>query len=372
MCTYSYKEKVKDFLSSKEVLEVGFKDLFLESLGYDVITTKLVYIDEYPFLEVYCNTQFKTQKQTNWLTVKEGVMINLLGTTTYSNYWKMYSFFKKLKESVKIDASKKNQNNTKTKVDVPNVNKYASINKSKNSNTVDFDKYLVNPPNSNLVYWKKDMTLFSGISTSYYDNNQIKIRQIFKNGKKYSLHRSWHSNGQLKGEKNWINGKEDGLHRSWHSNGQLGYFGNWINGEKDGLRRMFNSNGELNWEENYKNRKKDGLHREWWYTGEKRNQVNWINGEKDGLERVWRKYELPIYNLKDGDSYSTLKWEINWINGKIEGSKWWYCNTLIWKERFYENDELVREICYSPYTNRKKINCADAWLSFCDGKKIRW
>ena len=118
---FSDKEKVKDFLSSKEVLEVGFKDLFLESLGYDVITTKLVYIDEYPFLEVYCNTQFKTQKQTNWLTVKEGVMINLLGTTINNNYWKMYSFFKKLKESVKIDASKKNQNNTKTKIDVPNV-----------------------------------------------------------------------------------------------------------------------------------------------------------------------------------------------------------------------------------------------------------
>lgn len=59
------------------------------------------------------------------------------------------------------------------------------------------------------------MTLFTGISTFYYDNNQIRIRQTFKNGKKHSLHKSWHSNGQLKGEENWINGEENSLHRSW-------------------------------------------------------------------------------------------------------------------------------------------------------------
>jgi antitoxin component YwqK of YwqJK toxin-antitoxin module len=34
------------------------------------------------------------------------------------------------------------------------------------------------------------MTLFTGISTFYYDNNQIRIRQTFKNGKKHSLHKS--------------------------------------------------------------------------------------------------------------------------------------------------------------------------------------
>ena len=128
------------------------------------------------------------------------------------------------------------------------------------------------------VYWKKDMTLFSGIAKgediiynsgdnieakltngvldgtlkAWYENGQLYYEIVFKNGELDGLQRDWYENGQLEFENNFKNGEYDGLVRHWNENGQLFYEGNYKNGEENGLFRDWRENGQLIFERVYK------------------------------------------------------------------------------------------------------------------------
>ena len=119
--------------------------------------------------------------------------------------------------------------------------------------SVDFVKHLVIHKNSSLIYWKKDMTLFTGVATISYKDGLLSSSRTYKNGKKNGLWREWYENGQLKWTGTYKDEKEVGLWRGWYENGNKRGEWNWKDGKWDGLQRHWHENGQLWFEINSKN-----------------------------------------------------------------------------------------------------------------------
>ena len=119
--------------------------------------------------------------------------------------------------------------------------------------SVNFVKHLVIHKNSSLIYWKKDMTLFTGVATISYKDGLLSSSRTYKNGKKDELWRGWYENGQLESEWNYKDGEWDGLWRGWYENGNKRGEWNWKDGKWDGLQRHWHENGQLWFEINSKN-----------------------------------------------------------------------------------------------------------------------
>jgi len=77
--------------------------------------------------------------------------------------------------------------------------------------SVDFVKHLVIHKNSSLIYWKKNMTLFTGVATISYKNGLLSSSRTYKNGEKNGLWREWYENGQLKWTGTYKDEKEIGF-----------------------------------------------------------------------------------------------------------------------------------------------------------------
>jgi len=197
-----------------------------------------------------------------------------------------------------------------------------------------------------LYYWKKDMTLFTGIAVGYLNPNPDRVDAANRQGREYhqvdsvyielkngeydGLERGWYGNGQLENEYNWKNGERDGLSRNWLKTGELYYEKNYKNGELDGLGRYWHQNGQLQSESNYKNGKEDGSYRYWHENGQLYGESNYKNGDKqDGLERGW--YEN-----------GQLMYEYNYKNGERDGlARWWYENGQLWYAEIYKDGVLI-------------------------------
>ena len=119
--------------------------------------------------------------------------------------------------------------------------------------SVDFVKHLVIHKNSSLIYWKKDMTLFTGVATISYRDGLLSSSRTYKNGKKNGLWREWYENGQLKWTGTYKDEKEVGLWRGWYENGNKRGEWNWKDGKWDGLQRHWHENGQLWFEINSQN-----------------------------------------------------------------------------------------------------------------------
>ena len=119
--------------------------------------------------------------------------------------------------------------------------------------SVDFVKHLVIHKNSSLIYWKKDMTLFTGIATISYKDGLLSSSRTYKKGKKNGLWREWYENGQLKWTGTYKDEKEVGLWRGWYENGNKRGEWNWKDGEWNGLQRHWHENSQLWFEINSKN-----------------------------------------------------------------------------------------------------------------------
>jgi len=61
----------------------------------------------------------------------------------------------------------------------------------------------------------------NGTFTDYYDNGKIKVKGIYKNGKKNGLWEEWYENGQKKDSSTYRNDDLVGKRLLWHNNGQL-------------------------------------------------------------------------------------------------------------------------------------------------------
>jgi len=128
-------------------------------------------------------------------------------------------------------------------------------------------------PNDTLAYYKKDMSLVTGIVVGAIinkedDNNEKKkspfnktqkrkvyFKGAYKEGKPVGTHKRWDKkNSQLIESKIYSEGKLDGLSRSWHPNGQLKFQGTYKNGKEEGVHKNFKKNGKPSDNISYKNK----------------------------------------------------------------------------------------------------------------------
>ena len=71
-------------------------------------------------------------------------------------------------------------------------------------------------------YYVKDAKVaFTGISEDFFENNQLKLRGNYKDGKLHGLYTMFYENGQLKFKGNYKHGKEYGFYEWYHKNGRL-------------------------------------------------------------------------------------------------------------------------------------------------------
>jgi len=115
-----------------------------------------------------------------------------------------------------------------------------------------------------LTYEVNSQSPFSGISVTYHENGQLKIKGNYKDGKINGLWEYYHENGQLerkgnwKGEK-WVgqgkfkDGKEDEVYESFYDDGQLRLKANVKEGKFNGLSEWYDGDGQLQSKECYKN-----------------------------------------------------------------------------------------------------------------------
>ena len=99
-----------------------------------------------------------------------------------------------------------------------------------------------------IAFLKKDMTPFTGVVISRYDNGSLYSKRTFKNGQLNGITRIWFFKGQLQKEINYKNNQADGLYQVWYKNGQLFNEAIYKDGELDGLMRVWNRNGQLSQE----------------------------------------------------------------------------------------------------------------------------
>ena len=130
-----------------------------------------------------------------------------------------------------------------------------------------------------ITYEVNSQTPFTGGKVSYHDNNQLKTKGNYIDGKRDGLWENFFSNGQLSITSNYKNGKQDGLQEIFYENGQLKMKGNLKDGKLDGLWEDFYSNGQLESRGNLMDGKLDGL-REYYHENGSIESYCYKNGEE--------------------------------------------------------------------------------------------
>jgi len=71
----------------------------------------------------------------------------------------------------------------------------------------------------------------NGPQTDYYKNDQIKLQESYKNGKRHGSYRTYYENGQLEEEMFWKNGNEHGTRRLFAEDGTELLKEEWTDGK---------------------------------------------------------------------------------------------------------------------------------------------
>ena len=91
------------------------------------------------------------------------------------------------------------------------------------------------------LYYKKYARVpFTGAAKDFYENNQLKGCDNYKEGEKHGPYEWFYENGQLSSQTNNKDEEPDGPYEIYYENGQLGLRENFKDGERDGLRETYN------------------------------------------------------------------------------------------------------------------------------------
>jgi antitoxin component YwqK of YwqJK toxin-antitoxin module len=113
-------------------------------------------------------------------------------------------------------------------------------------NLKEYSSDLVTIPNDSIAYFKKDMTLVTGIVVTYYNNDSVRKKATFRKGKKHGVTKEWSYDGQLKREEHYKDGLRHGKIKEWDLNGQLRAELNIIyDSILDGPYSIWNNKGKL-------------------------------------------------------------------------------------------------------------------------------
>ena len=149
---------------------------------------------------------------------------------------------------------------------------------------------------------------FTGVSTEYYENGQLKNKSTNKDGEP-SGRASYYENGQLNEKitlkdgsgtveryldngRLWITAtykdeELNGLNEVYYQNGQLEYQQTYKDGELNGLVERYYENGQLYYQQTYKDGAQNGLGETYFKNGQLKYKMNYKDGEQNGL---WKYY----------------------------------------------------------------------------------
>ena len=85
-----------------------------------------------------------------------------------------------------------------------------------------------------IVYVVNEEKPYSGVITGKYDNGQVKIKEIFKEGRYNGEQFTYYDNGQVESKATFENGVAVGTFYAYHKNGEVSYTGNFLNGKRNG------------------------------------------------------------------------------------------------------------------------------------------
>ena len=126
---------------------------------------------------------------------------------------------------------------------------------------------------------------FTGVSTEYYENGQLKEKRTYKDGERNGLGASYYENGQLSEKITLKDGS--GTVERYFDNGRLWITATYKDEELNGLNEVYYQNGQLEYQQTYKDGEQNGL---WKYYHENGDEEHWSpvcyqNGEEADISK---------------------------------------------------------------------------------------
>jgi antitoxin component YwqK of YwqJK toxin-antitoxin module len=103
-----------------------------------------------------------------------------------------------------------------------------------------------------VTYLINSQTPFSGLSVSYYESGQWKVKSNYRDGMLDGLVEHYHENGALLGKGSYKGGKPHGLWEYYYKDGVLKEKGSFKNGKPHGTWQTYDETGHLKTEDVYK------------------------------------------------------------------------------------------------------------------------
>ncbi|PQJ81403.1 toxin-antitoxin system YwqK family antitoxin [Polaribacter glomeratus] len=165
--------------------------------------------------------------------------------------------------------------------------------------TVHKDSLILNGNEGNWYFKKK---LFNGFAVTYYENDSLKEKTGFFNGKKQGVYKVWFVNGELQLESHYNQNVLVNSYKAWWINGILALESQYINGEKDGVERQWYVDGSLSKERNLLKGQENGLQRAWLQNGKIYVNYEAKNGRTFGMSRANLCYQLKNEKIEENKS----------------------------------------------------------------------
>jgi len=139
-------------------------------------------------------------------------------------------------------------------------------------------------PEKGLVFFENQ--LFTGTSTSFYDNDSLAESIDYLEGVKHGNHNKYFQNGLLSYKSSYKDGKQNGLTKSWWRNGNMRSELYIENGTGEGVQKQFYQSGKLFKKTNLKEGREYGLQQSWRENGKLYNNYEAKHGRIFGLKRA--------------------------------------------------------------------------------------
>ena len=82
-----------------------------------------------------------------------------------------------------------------------------------------------------IIFLPNQTEPFTGNNLCKYENGQIKLEVVYKNGKENGSWKQWYENGQVKSEVKFVDGIKEGIETIWNKNGTVRSKDQYINGK---------------------------------------------------------------------------------------------------------------------------------------------
>ncbi len=144
--------------------------------------------------------------------------------------------------------------------------------------------------NEGVWYYKNEP--FFGFSVECYENDQLKSKIGFHNGKRQGIVKKWFSNGILRYEYYYQQNRIEGVYKSWWNNGQQSEESFYNDGIKNGVEKKWYPTGQMAKLRTIKNSREDGMQKAWLKNGKLYVNYEAKNGRIFGLRRANNCYKL--------------------------------------------------------------------------------